>query len=145
MQHLANTAGNCPRFDGGQLVHQHTISSGCLARYRHNPLFGARGHAAAQESNCCYAGETSEATGSDEDVASWISWFCSLKGNEFFCEVEEDFIQDDFNLSGLSSQVNSSEACGTCHVDFRFDTTDCHFELPDIHFCLSFRCSCAVS
>ena len=53
------------------------------------------------------AGESSEeASGSDEDVASWISWFCSLKGNEFFCEVEEDFIQDDFNLSGLSSLVN---------------------------------------
>ena len=34
-----------------------------------------------------------------------VSWFCSLKGNEFFCEVEEDFIQDDFNLTGLSSQV----------------------------------------
>ena len=31
------------------------------------------------------AGETSEQSGSDEDVASWISWFCSLKGNEFFC------------------------------------------------------------
>ncbi|KAK9817226.1 hypothetical protein WJX72_011311 [[Myrmecia] bisecta] len=48
---------------------------------------------------------SSDESGSDEDVASWISWFCSLKGNEFFCEVEEDFIQDDFNLSGLSSQV----------------------------------------
>lgn len=44
----------------------------------------------------------------DSDVSedtTWISWFSQLKGNEFFCEVEEDFIQDDFNLTGLSSQV----------------------------------------
>ncbi len=48
-----------------------------------------------------------EATGSEDEVAAWIGWFCSLKGNEFFCEVDEEFIQDDFNLSGLSSQVTS--------------------------------------
>ncbi|KAJ7781173.1 casein kinase II regulatory subunit-domain-containing protein [Mycena metata] len=36
---------------------------------------------------------------------TWISWFCSLPGHEYFCEVTEDFIEDDFNLTGLNSMV----------------------------------------
>jgi casein kinase II subunit beta len=41
---------------------------------------------------------------SDEDYA-WIPWFISLKGNEFFCEVDDAFVQDGFNLTGLNSQI----------------------------------------
>lgn len=47
----------------------------------------------------------------DEDMstsstpASWISSFCSLQGHEYFAEVSEEFIEDDFNLTGLSSLV----------------------------------------
>ncbi|CAH7673668.1 casein kinase II, regulatory subunit [Phakopsora pachyrhizi] len=43
---------------------------------------------------------------SDSDYAnSWITWFLSTKGNEYFCEVDEEYILDRFNLTGLNSEV----------------------------------------
>lgn len=41
--------------------------------------------------------DSSDMSASDED-GSWISWFCSLRGNEFFCEVDEDYIQVSFRI-----------------------------------------------
>lgn len=54
-----------------------------------------------EEESESWSDEESETS---EDI-SWVSWFCSLKGNEFFAQVPEDYLQDDFNLTGLSSQV----------------------------------------
>lgn len=42
---------------------------------------------------------------SSQVTESWISSFCALLGHEYFAEVSEDFIEDDFNLTGLQSQV----------------------------------------
>ncbi|KAF2472176.1 uncharacterized protein BDR25DRAFT_313350 [Lindgomyces ingoldianus] len=42
---------------------------------------------------------------SSQVTESWISSFCGLLGHEYFAEVPEDFIEDDFNLTGLQSQV----------------------------------------
>jgi len=37
--------------------------------------------------------------------SSWITWFLSTKGNEYFVEIDEDYILDRFNLTGLNGEV----------------------------------------
>lgn len=45
-------------------------------------------------------------SGSESDYQKyWVDWFLSLRGNEFFCEVDEEYILDRFNLTGLSAEV----------------------------------------
>lgn len=56
----------------------------------------------------------SDSSGAGE---SWISSFCSLLGHEYFAEVSEEFIEDDFNLTGLQSQVPMyKEALEVCFI-----------------------------
>jgi casein kinase II subunit beta len=49
--------------------------------------------------------ETDSMSSSSQVTESWIASFCGLLGHEYFAEVSEDFIEDDFNLTGLQSQV----------------------------------------
>lgn len=42
---------------------------------------------------------------SDYVPNSWVTWFLATKGNEYFCEVDEDYILDRFNLTGLNAEV----------------------------------------
>ncbi|KAK5722417.1 casein kinase 2 regulatory subunit [Elasticomyces elasticus] len=46
------------------------------------------------------------ASDTDSDYTSyWRDWFISSRGNEYFCEIDEDYLTDRFNLTGLNTEV----------------------------------------
>ncbi|KAF9045776.1 hypothetical protein BDZ89DRAFT_1058734 [Hymenopellis radicata] len=73
-------------------------------------------------------------TGSDSDYSRcWISWFLSSKGNEYFCEVDEDFILDRFNLTGLNNEIaNYPEALDLITDNLDDDIQDDHRASLDV-------------
>ncbi|KAI9224583.1 casein kinase II, regulatory subunit [Blastocladiella britannica] len=49
--------------------------------------------------------ETSDLSTSSSAAAYWVDEFLLRKGNELFCNVDEEYILDKFNLTGISSEV----------------------------------------
>jgi len=40
------------------------------------------------------------------ELFGWVPWFCGVPGHEFFVEVDEEYLKDNFNLYGLRNRIN---------------------------------------
>ncbi|RKO97250.1 casein kinase II, regulatory subunit, partial [Caulochytrium protostelioides] len=54
----------------------------------------------------------------------WVEWHSRLRGHEFFCEIDEDYILDRFNLTGLNLDVPHYAAAYDLINDCLEDTLD---------------------
>jgi casein kinase II subunit beta len=43
----------------------------------------------------------------DISEGGWIQWFCQLEGNEFFVEIDEEYLRNRSNLYGIPQQVKN--------------------------------------
>ncbi|KPV72473.1 uncharacterized protein RHOBADRAFT_18215, partial [Rhodotorula graminis WP1] len=75
--------------------------------------------------------ESSSSPSTETDTLTWINWFCSLPGHEYFCEVAEDFIEDDFNLTGLASLVPFYKEAMEMVLDVEPEDDEIH-RVPDV-------------
>ncbi|KAG5458443.1 MAG: casein kinase II regulatory subunit-domain-containing protein [Olpidium bornovanus] len=50
-------------------------------------------------------GDANNYSGEEDEEFTRVDWFLSQKGSEFFCDIDEEYILDRFNLTGLSAEV----------------------------------------
>ncbi|KAI5960602.1 CKB1 [Candida pseudojiufengensis] len=62
----------------------------------------------------------------EDDYTPWIQQFCELFGHDYFVQVSQDFIEDDFNLTGLSSQVPFYREALYTILDYQVETAEDH-------------------
>jgi casein kinase II subunit beta len=43
----------------------------------------------------------------DLSEGGWIQWFCQLEGNEFFVEIDEEYLRNRSNLYGIPQQIKN--------------------------------------
>lgn len=67
---------------------------------------------------------------SSEDPPSWIKWWSSHQGHEYFAEVPEEFIEDDFNMTGLIHEVEFYQEALELILDLQPSETE-SFEAAD--------------
>ncbi|RKO84590.1 casein kinase II regulatory subunit-domain-containing protein [Blyttiomyces helicus] len=75
-----------------------------------------------EDSSESFLSSASSATSSS--VVTWITWYCGLPGHEFFLEIPEDFIEDEFNLTGLPSMVELYDEALDLILDFEPEDED---------------------
>lgn len=63
-------------------------------------------------------------SGGEEDYIPWIKQFCDLFGHDYFVPVAQEFIEDDFNLTGLSLQVPYYREALYTILDYQVDTIE---------------------
>lgn len=66
----------------------------------------------------------SEEEADGDERRTWISWHVRQRGNEFLCEVDDEFILDRFNLTGLGHDVPNAQQAYDLLVDSEFDWED---------------------
>lgn len=56
------------------------------------------------------------------ELETWISNYCALYGHDYFVEVAQEFVEDDFNLTGLSAIVPYYREALDMILDFEPET-----------------------